>query len=76
MSPGVWNGAVFCDVVYGVLKVAKSVSGKTTLLIASGLLDDGREVSTSAKYRHAEEKKVGNRVRGWGDECEVALPSF
>ena len=39
-------------------QVAKSVSGKTTLLVASGLLDDGRDVSTSLKHRTAIEKKV------------------
>lgn len=39
-------------------KVANSVSGKTDILVAGTLLDDGRPVQESSKYRTAREKKV------------------
>jgi NAD-dependent DNA ligase len=39
-------------------KVAQNVSGKTTLLVASPKLEDGRDSTTSSKYRSALEKNV------------------
>ena len=35
-----------------------AVSGKTNYLIAGHILEDGREVNTSGKYRNAQAKKV------------------
>lgn len=39
-------------------KVAKSISGVTTYLVAGSTLEDGRPVHESSKYRSAIEKKV------------------
>jgi replication factor C subunit 1 len=39
-------------------KSTDSVSGKTSMLIAGHVLPDGREVSTSNKYKQAKDKKV------------------
>ena len=41
-----------------LLKVTTAVSGKTDFVVAGLLLDDGREVKESSKYRNAVEKKV------------------
>lgn len=41
-------------------KVAQSISGKTTFLVASPLLEDGRDSSTSTKYRTSIEKEVSD----------------
>lgn len=35
-----------------------AVSGRTDYLIAGNVLEDGRDVSESSKYRNAKEKKV------------------
>ena len=40
------------------MQVASAVSGKTNYLVAGDLLDDGRPVAESSKYRTAVEKKV------------------
>lgn len=40
-------------------KVAQSISGKTTFLVASPLLEDGRDSTTSTKYRCSLEREVG-----------------
>ena len=42
------------------LQLATSVSGKTNYLIAGELLEDGRNVTEGAKYKNAQEKKVGS----------------
>jgi replication factor C subunit 1 len=39
-------------------KVAQSISGKTTFLVASPTLEDGRDSTSSMKYRTAVDKKV------------------
>jgi hypothetical protein len=43
-------------------KVAQSISGKTTFLVVSPTLEDGRDSSTSTKYRTAVDKKVSQSV--------------
>ena len=40
------------------MQIASAVSGKTNYLVAGTLLDDGRPVAESSKYRTAIEKKV------------------
>lgn len=40
------------------MQIASVVSGKTNYLVAGDLLDDGRPVAESSKYRTAVEKKV------------------
>lgn len=40
------------------VQVANSVSGKTDMLIAGQVLEDGRQVVDSSKYKTALEKKV------------------
>lgn len=40
------------------MQIASAVSGKTNYLVAGDLLDDGRPVAESSKYRTAVEKKV------------------
>ena len=39
-------------------KVASSVSGRTSLVVAGEVLEDGRPVTESSKYKHAQEKGV------------------
>jgi hypothetical protein len=41
-------------------KVAQSISGKTTFLVASPTLEDGRDSTASMKYRTAIDKKVSS----------------
>jgi NAD-dependent DNA ligase len=50
-------------------KVAQSISGKTTFLVVSPTLEDGRDSSTSTKYRTAVDKKVFLLL------CPLSLPS-